>query len=138
MSRQTYAPRGALKAKADPKGDENPKAARRRCTAHSRTSGQQCGQPPIPGGTVCRYHGGAAPQVKLKALQRLEAYQDKAIDRLFELAEQTSFPSTAIAAVKDVLDRTMGKAQEKVDLNVRGDAELVARLVAARQRAKGE
>jgi hypothetical protein len=83
---------------------------------------------------VCRYHGGAAPQVKAKALQRLEAYQDQAIDRLFELAEQRDFPSTAIAAVKDVLDRTMGRAQEKVDLTVKGDAELIARLTAARRR----
>ena len=137
MARTTYAPRGALKAKTDHMGTPDP-MSKPRCKATSKQTGQQCGRTPIPGGTVCRYHGGAAPQVKLKALQRLEAYQDKAIDRLFELAEQTSFPSTAIAAVKDVLDRTMGKAQEKVDLNVRGDAELVARLVAARQRAKGE
>lgn len=137
MARQTYAPRGALKAKADRMSAPDPMSGPR-CKATSKQTGKQCGRTPIPGGTVCRYHGGAAPQVKLKALQRLEAYQDKAIDRLFELAEQTSFPSTAIAAVKDVLDRTMGKAQEKVDLNVTGDAELVARLVAARQRAKGD
>lgn len=137
MARQTYAPRGKMKATAepDPKADPDPKAERRRCTARSKTSGKQCAQPPIPGGTVCRYHGGAAPQVKLKALERLQAYQDKAIDRLFQLAEQTQFPSTALAAVKDVLDRTEGRATEKVEMNVSGELTMVpARLAAARKR----
>jgi hypothetical protein len=136
MARQTYAPRGALKSKADPMSRPDPMSGPdpSRCKATSKQTGKQCGRPPIPGGTVCRYHGGAAPQVMAKANDRLTAYQDKAIDRLFQLAEQTEFPSTALGAVKDVLDRTMGKAQEKVDLNVTADAELVARLTAARLR----
>lgn len=140
MARTTYAPRGALKAKPDPMAATDPKAAsKRRCTAHSRTSGKQCGQPPIPGGTVCRFHGGAAPQVKLKAAERLVAYQDKAVDRLFELAEQTQFPSTAFAAVRDVLDRTMGKAAEKLDVSVTGEIALVpSRLALARKRLAGD
>jgi len=83
-----------------------------KCTATNR-QGNRCGKYPIPGGTVCRMHGGAAPQVKLKAQQRLEAYQDRAIDRLFQLVEQQAFPSTAFAAVRDVLDRTLGKPIEK-------------------------
>jgi 2-hydroxychromene-2-carboxylate isomerase len=84
-----------------------------RCTATNR-QGKRCGKPPILGGTVCRMHGGAAPQVKAKALERLQAYQHRAIDRLIELANQTAFPSTAYAAVRDVLDRTMGKPTEQV------------------------
>lgn len=59
-------------------------------------------------------HGGAAPQVKLKAQERLAQYQDKAIDRLIQLMDQTTFPSTAYAAVRDVLDRTLGKPAEQV------------------------
>lgn len=86
---------------------------KRQCTATNR-QGRRCGKSPIPGGTVCRMHGGAAPQVRLKAQERLAAYQDRAIDRLFTLVEQTSFPSTAYAAVRDVLDRTMGKPAESV------------------------
>lgn len=141
MARTTYAPRGALKAKADPMAAADPKADRPRCTAQSRTSGKRCAQPPIPGGTVCRYHGGGAPQVQMAALKRLEAYQDRAIDRLFQLIEQTDFPSTAMAGVKDVLDRTVGKAAEKLDVNVTGEIALVPeRLAAARKRlaAKSE
>lgn len=133
MARTTYAPRGALKAKpGDPMSEPDLK---NRCTATSKAKGVRCGRAPIPGGTVCRYHGGAAPQVRLKAAERLVAYQDRAIDRLFELAEQTTFPSTAFAAVRDVLDRTMGRAKEQLDVNVTGELRLVPeRLAAARKR----
>lgn len=41
------------------------------CTATSR-SGNQCKLPAVPGATVCRVHGGAAPQVKAAANRRLE------------------------------------------------------------------
>ena len=50
-------------------------------------------------------HGGADPQVRLAAKERLALLVDPAIDRLRELILQTEFPSTAYAAVKDVLDR---------------------------------
>ena len=73
--------------------------------------------------------------MRLKAAERLSAYQDRAIDRLFELAEQTVFPSTAYAAVRDVLDRSMGRPKEQLDLNVTGEVAVVpARLAAARKR----
>lgn len=41
-----------------------------RCTATSRT-GKPCRQPAIPGGVVCRYHGGSAPQVVRTAAERV-------------------------------------------------------------------
>lgn len=91
-----------------------------RCTATSKGRGEQCRRSAIPGGRVCRYHGGAAPQVKAKALERLMALQHPAITRLGQLVDQTEFPSTAMAAVKDVLDRTMGKPVESVELTGAG------------------
>lgn len=39
---------------------------RQRCEAH-RKDGQPCRAAAIPGGTVCGVHGGAAPQVRIKA-----------------------------------------------------------------------
>lgn len=45
--------------------------APRRCVAKSSRTGKPCQRPPIAGGTVCRHHGGAAPQVKRKAEERL-------------------------------------------------------------------
>lgn len=103
-----HAPRGRLKAHPL----EAPKPLERiTCTATNRQH-KRCGKPPIAGGTVCRMHGGAAPQVKRAALERLMQYQDRALDRLFGLVEQEQYPSTAYQAVRDVLDRTMGKPAE--------------------------
>ncbi len=85
-----------------------------RCTAKSKQSGERCKQPAIHGGTVCRFHGGAAPQVQQAAKERLAALVDPAIGRLAELIAQKEFPSTAYAAVKDVLDRNGFKPEEKV------------------------
>lgn len=44
---------------------------RYRCTARNR-SGGRCGRSAIPGGRVCRLHGGSAPQVQAKAAERLQ------------------------------------------------------------------
>lgn len=40
------------------------------CVAHKK-DGTACKQPRPQGGTVCRYHGGAAPHVKAKAAERV-------------------------------------------------------------------
>ena len=90
------------------------------CTATAKGSRQRCKRRPIPGGTVCVKHGGGAPQVKEKAMQRLMRLQYPAISRLSELVAQREFPSVAIAAVKDVLDRTMGKAAETTEVTHKG------------------
>jgi len=104
-----HAPRGPLIQK-DPMAPAHPMG---RCTATSKQSGKPCRQPAIPGGTVCHYHGGGAPQVKQKALERLMALQHPAIDRLTQLIAQEAFPTVAYAASRDVLDRTMGKPTEQ-------------------------
>jgi hypothetical protein len=41
------------------------------CKAKSKSTGKQCARAPIAGGEVCRVHGGAAPQVKRKAAERV-------------------------------------------------------------------
>lgn len=48
------------------------KAISIQCTAVSKQTGKQCEAKAIPGGTVCRWHGGAAGQVKAKAAVRAE------------------------------------------------------------------
>ena len=107
-----HAPRGPL-IKRDPMGAEQPLGARQ-CSARSKQSGQQCKQRVVPGAAVCHYHGGAAPQVKAAAMDRLRALQNPAIDRLAKLIAQEEFPTVAYAASRDVLDRTLGKPQEQV------------------------
>jgi hypothetical protein len=44
--------------------------APRRCTARNRL-GEPCGKTPIPGGSVCAFHGGRAPQTVAAARARL-------------------------------------------------------------------
>lgn len=41
------------------------------CTATSKQTGLPCRNGAIPGGKVCRYHGGRAPQVAAKAAERV-------------------------------------------------------------------
>lgn len=90
------------------------------CTATNR-QGKRCAKAPICGGSVCRMHGGAAPQVQAKAEERLKALLAPAVVRLEQLMQQTEFPSVAIAAVKDVLDRNgaLGKAKETQDVDLK-------------------
>lgn len=116
-----HAPKGPLKVRPNPMLVGDPMAAK--CHATNR-QGKRCSQPAIHGGTVCRFHGGAAPQVKAKAMERLMALQSPAISRLAELIAQTEFPSTAMAAVRDALDRTLGKPAESVSLEHSGTLEI--------------
>ncbi|MCK9628495.1 MAG: hypothetical protein M0R37_07885 [Bacteroidales bacterium] len=61
-------------------------AMSQRCTAHSSRTGAPCKHYAIKGGTVCRTHGGAAPQVKAKAEERIAlAAQDALQLLLFHL-----------------------------------------------------
>lgn len=48
------------------------------CQATSKRTGQQCRGWAIPGGTVCRIHGGRAPQVQEAARRRLLAAEAEA------------------------------------------------------------
>ena len=50
------------------------------CKAKSTRTGKRCGKVAILGGTVCRFHGGAAPQVKAAAAQRVRDMLAEAID----------------------------------------------------------
>ena len=42
------------------------------CTAKAKSSGGQCKRQAIPGGTVCRWHGGSVPKVAALAAVRVE------------------------------------------------------------------
>lgn len=128
MSR--HAPKGKIKGDGiddDPMSGRDPMSAP--CSATSKATGKPCGRTAIPGGSVCRYHGGAAPQVKAKAMERLMALQAPAVDTLsWLMKKRAKFPSTAYAAARDVLDRTEGKATETTNLNVSGSLDIVSVL----------
>jgi hypothetical protein len=86
-----------------------------KCRAH--TTGnygdkRPCRNWAIKGGTVCRYHGGAAPQVKAAAQKRLNELLMPAIERLGELADQNEHLPSALGAVNTILNHTKGKPGE--------------------------
>lgn len=76
----------------------------KRCSAHSKRTGERCKKPPIRGATVCRAHGGGAPQVKASAEERLRALGGPALDAL-ERALKAKDATKATRAALGLLDR---------------------------------
>lgn len=87
-----------------PKPGSGQAATKRRCKAKTR-SGRQCANPPIDGGTVCRMHGGAAPQVKKRAAMRLLELIDPAITTLAREMATATRSSDRQRAANSILDR---------------------------------
>jgi hypothetical protein len=84
-----------------------------RCTARRRKTDKRCRKMPIPGGRVCDFHGGKAPQVKRLAEARLQALQIPAIYNMGYWVQQREFPATAASMINSVLDRTGMEAASK-------------------------
>ena len=89
-----------------------------KCTAKAKSTGKRCGKPPILGGTVCRIHGGAAPQVIAASGRRiLEELVGPALIRMHDiLTNKDTPPAVRLAAVKDILDRTGYKPAQTVEI----------------------
>lgn len=99
--------------------DANPMENPDQCTATASSTGERCKQPAIPGGNVCRFHGGSAPQVQEKAHERLERMARELLaefePRIDDLLDEYDTAETADEKVKihrelrqavtDVLDR---------------------------------
>jgi hypothetical protein len=64
------------------------KAIAVQCKAISKATKQRCKRKAIPGGEVCRYHGGAAKQVAAKAAIRAEVLSWGLIDATTDPGEQ--------------------------------------------------
>lgn len=88
----------------------------RRCTADSSRTGEQCKNAAIKGHNVCRYHGGAAKQVKRAAQTRLDNASEIMAKQLLGIALSGESEAVKLAAVKDALDRTIGKAPTTVEI----------------------
>ena len=113
-----HAPKGPIKT-ANPMQPLDPT----RCKA-TRRNGDQCGSKPIRGGTVCRMHGGGAPQVKAKAAERLAIMANKALGVIDRLMDREEFPTVQLGASKTVYEWQHGKATERVNATVDGDVTL--------------
>lgn len=115
-----HAPKGKIKGEAEvTQIVSHPSTGvpieQRRCIAKSSRTGHPCKRWAIMGGRVCPMHGGSAPQVQFKAQERLMALQQPAVETMeYLMGQRSTFPSTAYAAARDVLDRTEGKAVETI------------------------
>lgn len=90
-----------------------------KCKAKARTTGRRCTNPPIRGGTVCRMHGGAAPQVRAKAEEQLRLARDELMEMLLGIARDVSASaSERLKAITWALERAGFKASVGVDLTV--------------------
>ena len=92
----------------------------RRCTAHNR-AGAPCGKFAMRGQTICRAHGGASPQAKAKAEEmieiaemRLRGLAPRAVAELENLVTNATSESVRLAASRDLVDRSVGRATERI------------------------
>lgn len=59
-----------------------------RCTAHRQRDGKPCGAWAMRGATVCRVHGGMAPQVRAKAAERQAAMTNYIVNALLSAMDR--------------------------------------------------
>ncbi|WP_426241856.1 hypothetical protein [Nocardioides sp. LHG3406-4] len=91
----------------------------RRCSATAHRTGERCKAPAIKGSQVCRVHGGAAPQVKRSAKERLLELLDPALASLHKvLTDPDADDSTKVRAALGILDRTGHGPGQKIDIGV--------------------
>ncbi len=103
------------------------------CTGTSKQTKERCGNPPIPGCKVCKFHGGAAPQVKAAGARRvLGALVGPALLQLRDIIEEEDTPpAVRLAAIRDVLDRTGYRPVQQLEVLTIGVVEAeIARLEA--------
>ena len=76
-----------------------------RCSG-TRPNGSRCKREAEPGAVVCDQHGGAAPQVRRCAAQRLIMTADRAAENLVRMMENIEVPFGVRAKIaQDLLDR---------------------------------
>lgn len=75
------------------------------CVGNSKQSGKRCRRAPIPGGTVCKIHGGGTPTVQKSARAFLAEQVQPSIARLATEREKATKSADRIRASVALLDR---------------------------------
>lgn len=107
-------------------GSKNPE---RRCTAIVASTGERCKRAAIRGGFVCTSHGGAAPQVKKKARERLAELVDPFITELRRIVmESDADDSVKLRGIIALLDRTGYGPGAKLEVGLSKWDDMIATL----------
>ena len=87
------------------------------CTANAKSHPGKCGNPPIPGGNVCRIHGGNTPVVRAAGARRVfEALVAPALMQYRNIIEDPTTPAAVrLAALRDLFDRTGYKTPTQIE-----------------------
>lgn len=119
------------------------------CTAHAKSTNKQCTRMAIVGGTVCYVHGGAAPQVKRAALERIQEARDLSLQKFTEYVEAGAVdPRTTLDAttrLTELSETLSGRPSSRGVMNVNvkrdstdDDIETLLAELAARKEAGAE
>lgn len=91
----------------------------RQCTGHKK-NGDQCKNAAILGGTVCKFHGGAAKHVRNAARVRLQNAADRMAKELLKMATDDDVSdSVKLAAIRDALDRAGLSAKTEIEFSAK-------------------
>jgi hypothetical protein len=86
-----------------------------KCSAH-RQDGHPCKALAIKGGTVCRVHGGSAPQVRQAANRRLLEAIDPAAVELIRIALHGVTERDRLTAIKELFERAGFGSAKRVEV----------------------
>lgn len=100
-----------------------------RCTAHSKRTGEPCGNWSIRGGNVCRKHGGSVGAVRRRATERLNEASYALAGMLLEIATSGTSEAVRLAAIKDALDRAGLRPRDEVSIEVKPWEQAIDRIV---------
>lgn len=111
------------------------------CSATSKQSGARCKRHAIVGGSVCKMHGGGAPQTRARAQERIAQAFDPALAYLLRASRQKEINAAGVQAARDLLDRagfapTRDPAAPMVQINIDASAResLRARILGIKER----
>ena len=102
-----------------------------KCSAHT-SAGAECKAQAIRGATVCRVHGGMAPQVRNAARARILEALDPAAAELVRIALNAKSEQVRVQAIKELFERAGFGEPKRMDITLTDDvldAE-IARLTA--------
>lgn len=136
-------PRGfgevATPAEPVPRREQERDAQGRLLCTGRRRNGKPCRAPAVTGQTTCRLHGGASPQAKRAARDRLADEADPSIARLVHERDHAPAAADRIRAANSLLDRAGLSRRQAIDVSSTtyvsiGDArrELVQKLLELR------